>query len=331
LAALIIQRCWQCHKNKMLFRLLKHSACAAEHCLTYQILRTISPTEAELLKDPSMQCRVRFRFDGKEFPPRIVFKIFHHGGGHGSKYISGKRAIGPASEAAADACRLMGHRRFYDQMIFDEIQRQQKNKIVDEIDIGTKKDYMQYISNLDETPAIHGGRDNYWRRLSLESLSRSTIMYDVVEFAQSGILSQQLKDELPVLLQQPVTEEIRLKQLRIISRPRFFVTAPSSAASQVRSKRKTPTSGQTTRRSQKAVQKMAKMKKIYGLTAKKETAHCPMSENDRLSWTSDAIDKVHFVSQMVSDNEWEQEADKLYDWTQRLSLEDLGLWSPVAE
>lgn len=38
------------------------------------------------------------RFAGSEFPPIIVFKIFHKSGGHGNKYITGKRAIRPASE-----------------------------------------------------------------------------------------------------------------------------------------------------------------------------------------------------------------------------------------
>lgn len=27
---------------------------------------------------------------------------------------------------------------------------------------------MQYAANLDETPAIYGGKENYWRRLELD-------------------------------------------------------------------------------------------------------------------------------------------------------------------
>uniref|UniRef100_A0A8C4VQ99 Uncharacterized protein n=1 Tax=Gopherus evgoodei TaxID=1825980 RepID=A0A8C4VQ99_9SAUR len=142
LAAKIIQTAWWSHIDRRLFRLLTHTIRAAEHCITYEIMRRVSPLEAELIKDPSMQCKVRFRFAGHEFPPFIVFKIFRNTGGQGSKYISGKRTISPASEAAVDACKLMGHRKYYDQMIWDELQYQ-NHKIIDEIDVATVKDYMQ--------------------------------------------------------------------------------------------------------------------------------------------------------------------------------------------
>lgn len=45
-------------------------------------------------------------------------------------------------QAAVDACKLMGCRRYYEQMIRDELQYQ-KHKITDEIDVATVKDYMQ--------------------------------------------------------------------------------------------------------------------------------------------------------------------------------------------
>uniref|UniRef100_A0A8C4XXU2 Uncharacterized protein n=1 Tax=Gopherus evgoodei TaxID=1825980 RepID=A0A8C4XXU2_9SAUR len=177
----------------------------------------MSPLEAELIKDPSMQCKVRFRFAGHEFPPFIVFKIFRNTGGQGSKYISGKRTISPASEAAVDACKLMGHRKYYDQMIWDELQYQ-NHKIIDEIDVATVKDYMQYISNLDETPAYFGGRDNCWRKLSLENFPRTMIMYDIMDYAQSGTLSNPLKEKLTFLLLRPQNEELRHDQLMTVSR-----------------------------------------------------------------------------------------------------------------
>ena len=61
----------------------------------------------------------------------------------------------------------MGHRQFYDQFLQDTIQYE-THKIVDEIDVTTLKDYMRYLSLLDETPAYMGGRDNTWRKLTLE-------------------------------------------------------------------------------------------------------------------------------------------------------------------
>uniref|UniRef100_A0A8C0GYY1 Uncharacterized protein n=1 Tax=Chelonoidis abingdonii TaxID=106734 RepID=A0A8C0GYY1_CHEAB len=217
LAAKIIQRAWWSHIDRRLFRLLTHTIRAAEHCITYEIMRRVSPLEAELIKDLSMQCKVRFRFAGHEFPPFIVFKIFHNTGGQGSKYISGKRTISPASEAAVDACKLMGHRKYYDQMIWDELQYQ-NHKIIDEIDVATVKDYMQYISNLDETPAYFGGRDNCWRKLSLENFPRTMIIYDIMDYAQSGTLSNPLKEKLTFLLLRPQNEELRHDQLMTVSR-----------------------------------------------------------------------------------------------------------------
>lgn len=66
-----------------------------EQSWTYDILRKISPKEAELLNDPSINAKVRFRFAGIEFPPIILFKIYLVS--NGTKYISGKKIIRPAS------------------------------------------------------------------------------------------------------------------------------------------------------------------------------------------------------------------------------------------
>ncbi|XP_077199143.1 uncharacterized protein CXorf58 homolog isoform X3 [Paroedura picta] len=97
-AARIIQRIRWIHVRTRLFKLLKHTIRAAEHCISYDILKRVSPLEAELLKDPSILCKVRFRFAGSQFPPFIVFKIFCISGGQASKYISGKTIITPRSE-----------------------------------------------------------------------------------------------------------------------------------------------------------------------------------------------------------------------------------------
>ncbi len=71
-----------------------------EHSLTYEVLRKLSPLEAELLKDPSIRARIKFRFSGPEFPPFILFKIFtstQSDGAGGVCYLSGRKMIKPAS------------------------------------------------------------------------------------------------------------------------------------------------------------------------------------------------------------------------------------------
>lgn len=60
-AVQIIENAWCRHRDKQMFRLLKHAVCAAEHGLSDDILRRIAPREAELLRDPSMSVKVKFR------------------------------------------------------------------------------------------------------------------------------------------------------------------------------------------------------------------------------------------------------------------------------
>uniref|UniRef100_A0A9L0RUH7 Chromosome X CXorf58 homolog n=1 Tax=Equus caballus TaxID=9796 RepID=A0A9L0RUH7_HORSE len=139
-----IQRAWLSHMDKTIFQLLKHTICAAEHFVSYEILKKVSPLEAELVKDPSMKCKVRFRFSGETFPPFIVFKIFLQTEGHGYKYFSGKNLLKPSSEAVVDACKIMGKKKFYHQIMEDE-HLFQKFKVTDEIDVVTLKDYMQEL------------------------------------------------------------------------------------------------------------------------------------------------------------------------------------------
>uniref|UniRef100_A0A8C0X1F9 Uncharacterized protein n=1 Tax=Castor canadensis TaxID=51338 RepID=A0A8C0X1F9_CASCN len=141
-SALIIQRAWFIHVDKTIFQLLKHTICAAEQFVAHEILKTVSPIEAKLVKDPSMKCKVRFRFNGETFPPFIVFKIFLHGDGSNNKYFSGKNLLKPSSKAVLDACNIMGKRKFHQQIMEDD-RLFQESKIADQIDIVTMQDYLQ--------------------------------------------------------------------------------------------------------------------------------------------------------------------------------------------
>ena len=85
----------------------------------------------------------------------------------GVKYISGRRLIRPASEAAEDSRRQMGNRKFYDQMLVDACHHHQLGGVTDEVDITTMKEYMQYAANVDESPAYLGGKENAQPRWSV--------------------------------------------------------------------------------------------------------------------------------------------------------------------
>uniref|UniRef100_A0A8C2UJ41 Chromosome X open reading frame 58 n=2 Tax=Chinchilla lanigera TaxID=34839 RepID=A0A8C2UJ41_CHILA len=275
-----IQRAWFVHLDKMIFQLLKHTICAAEYCVTHEILKNVCPLEAELVKDPSMKCKVRFRFSGETFPPFIVFKIFLHTEGHGYKYFSGKNLLKPSSK---------------------------------------------YSSLLDEIPASSGGRNNLWRRLNLKSIPRTMMMYDIVKYAESGVMSARLQKEVKYLLQRPRTEEIRQRQLQIVSEvrcPSFASLQPLYRPYQQQSKVR-----HLGRRSKQAQMKVEKMRKAYMTPEKKDasevtqpqTAAAPKRIQETIVFSSPSFDIVKFKELIPgSELEEEEEEKEIFAWYQQL-------------
>ncbi|KAL8593909.1 hypothetical protein ACOMHN_048346 [Nucella lapillus] len=325
-AASVIERAWIAFRDKQMFRLLKHSVCAAENSLTLEILRKVCPKEADFFRDKSLQIRVRFRFGGEEYPPLIFFKIYTHTvGGKGIKYISGRKMIKPATEAAEDSLRLMGNRHFYDQMLQDTI-RYQQAAIVDEVDVTTLKDYMQYLSNLDETPAYLGGRENYWRKLSLDDLPRHTIFYDVVDFAYNQRMTPRLKQEIPLLMSRPVTQEVQVRHIQAISKLRTptmpYVPAPTPAKSKMSGAR----SQLSSRRSRQAKIRSMKMRRLYSNDLQGEDMIADLTPRDDM----DYFDHYGITGEEGGEGELDQEASRLYEWTQSLNInDDLAMTPPT--
>ncbi|XP_008270672.1 uncharacterized protein CXorf58 homolog isoform X1 [Oryctolagus cuniculus] len=320
----IIQRAWLAYLDKMMFRLLKHTICAVEYRVTHEILKKVSPSEAELVKDPTMKCKVRFRFSGETFPPFIVFKIFHHTEGHGCKYFSGKNMLKPCSEGVSDACKIMGKKKFYNQIMEDE-RLFQKFKVTDHIDIVTMKDYMQYSSLLDETPASSGGRNNYWRKLNLENIPRTMMIYDILDYAESRVISNRLQKEMKYLLQRPGTEEMRQHQLQIVSEVRYptsFTSSPSSSRlSYLQSQCK-----HMGRRSKQAKIKVEKMKKAYKTGKEKpaleklKTETPTQKPQETIILSTPSFDIVE-VKESASDTELEKEEKELFTWCENLHID----------
>ncbi|KAM7127208.1 LOW QUALITY PROTEIN: uncharacterized protein CXorf58 homolog [Ciconia maguari] len=171
-----------------------------------------------------------FRFAGQEFPPFIVLKIFRSTQGQGSKYISGKRTS-PSNEAAADVCKLMGYQKYHEQMAQNELQYP-NHRITDDNDTLLQICILRQLcesvesdwstSNLDESPAYFGGRNNCWRRLSLQNFPRTMIICAIMDYAQSKTLSGGLKKELKFLLLRPKNKELWHDQVLVVSNIRTY-------------------------------------------------------------------------------------------------------------
>lgn len=336
-AANLIKHTWLSSKDRQIFKMLKHAVCAAENCMTEIFLRKISPREADLLQDPAFPARVRLRFGGSTFPPMIFFKIFHQHNGPWVKYISGKRMIKASSEATEDSLKMMGNRIFFENILHDAMQ-ESTNRITDELNVITLKDYMQYLANLDETPAKFGGKSNFWRLLTLADVPRYTIFYDIVQFLYSGKVSRQLQQQIPSLLVKPVTAEIQMQHFKIISALRC-----SSQVYNHRVPRKLSfDSCDTKRRSKQAIKRVSRMKEVYrnreilsgktdGMQYRYESqlsTDLPVKPFLETSYTLTS-DKTHHLCSVPSPadelgmNEFDKEVHKLYQWSQELSLENL--------
>lgn len=355
-AVRIIERGYISYRDRQMFTMLKHAIRAAEESWTYDVIRKISPKEAELLKDSCLTTKIRFRFGGVEFPPYILFKIYLSN--QTSHYYSGKNQIKPTSEAAVQALQQMGHRRFYDQMIIDACQYE-KDKIIDEVDVQTKKDYLQYQSNIDERPTYLGGKGNFWRKLSLENLPRSTIIYHIVDYLQTKTMSKSLKENMKIIMSRPVTREIQQEQFNIVA----HLQSPSAANPDYlwTYRSKIPKSAASGRRSLQSRRRISKMRSLYRNETEqtvenykeKEQVAVSIENNDMYKNLSKKQETVLFVPKNSLDSSEleiaktqhqqfdenlnevvgsytnhqaainEQEASQLYEWTRQLDLNDL--------
>ena len=306
-AVLRIENWWIRRRNKKIFCILKEGICAAERTLSHQVLRKISPTEAELLNDPALDTRVRFRFGGEDYPPRILFKIFTNikACGNSIHYLSGKRYIKPGSQAAVDASRQMGSRRLMEQMIVDTCQRQ-GGRVTNDSEVTNLKELVQYRACLDETPAYLGGKDNTWRELDLKILPRHHVMHDVSLYITRGVVTANLKHSFPKFW--PHSPCQKIKQIRSLMSLRN-VTQGSVEKSRPLGFRRT------------AVQRAKAMRDLYLDGERRHVNNTPeegFSHRDQLTVSPDSeFEIIH------SPDGWDEddEALSLYEWTQTLPVD----------
>ncbi|CAF1477961.1 unnamed protein product [Rotaria sordida] len=325
-AVQIIERAWCRHRDRQMFRLLKHAVCAAEHALSNDILRRLSPREAELLRDRSISAKVKFRFGGVEFPPVIYFKIYvRNFNGALPKYVNGKTIINADMNARIAACKQMGQRVFYQQMLSDSLQGAD-GRASDEIDVVTLKDYMQYSSLLDELPSYLGGRANNWRRLNLEGYLFSHIFVEVdfKIYIESGHISPDLRDRIPMLLTQPNAHSVQLQHIELLKQIKSAASSRTSRTSGTYPKK--PLS--TVRRSRRAIENASKMRQAYIMTRSESlpTTLVLQYEQQIAPNINDNDEQRHRPDNtpIAKDEFNDGEVDALYAWTEQLEWnEDL--------
>ncbi|XP_017540557.1 putative uncharacterized protein CXorf58 homolog isoform X1 [Pygocentrus nattereri] len=290
-----IQAFWKSYQDRKLFHLLMNTVRSAEQCVSPAVLRQVSPLEASLLTDRSLQCKVRFRFSGPQFPPVIVFKIFYTG--RGRRYLSGKKLFRPSNQATADSYKVMGNRRFMELLMEDEVQWHGR-EISDPIDITCMRDYVQYSSHLDELPACMGGRENGWRCLSLQVLTRDR---------DTGPMVDKLKKEV---LSRP-------------SRPLRSPAAPPSSA--VSSRRSARAQGISARR--KLLYTRSEEQRALGEEQEEKQTHGAININ--INEMNEEADEELInpdpssLLELDEDSQWEEEAEKLCFWTSQLTLDTI--------
>ncbi|XP_057218506.1 uncharacterized protein CXorf58 homolog [Triplophysa rosa] len=246
------------------------------------------------------------RFAGPHFPPSVVFKIFHIGvGGH---YLSGKQLFTPSNQATADTCRMMGARTFMGFISVDEIHRQ-SGAITEAQDVICMRDFMQYSSHLDELPACLGGRENGWRFLSREVLSRN-IRRENIKSETTGSVVAHLKKGLA-----------------------WGHLTLSHFSRQQLSQRCLPASS---RRSARVKNTAARKRRLYRernqvLEEERHLDNMNNNNTDKQKSTAEKYDiKIVLPSAETEDyddgsseSEWEEEAEKLCNWSKQLNLDDI--------
>ncbi|XP_056602361.1 uncharacterized protein CXorf58 homolog isoform X2 [Triplophysa dalaica] len=305
-----IQAYWRSHRNRRLFKLLVNTVRSAEGCLTPATLRQLSPREAELLKDPSLKYRLRFRFAGPHFPPSLVFKIFHIG--VGGYYLSGKKLFTPSNQATADTGRMMGARTFMDFISVDEIQRQ-SGAITEVQDVISVKDFMQYSSHLDELPACLGGRENSWRFLSQEVLLRN-ITRENIKSETTGSVAAHLK---------------KGRSWGQLTFSHFSRQQLSQRSLPVSSRRSARVKSSAARRRRLYIASEAERNQV--LEEERHLDNIHNNNTDKQKSTAKKYDikivlpsvETEDYDDSSSESEWEEEAEKLCNWSKQLNLDDI--------
>ena len=83
---------------------------------------------------------------------------------------------------------------------------------------------MQYVANMDETPAYLGGKDNTWRQLNLDALPRHSFLHNLVEYLEERGRGRESIERLASLTR-PQTQTEQAHIIKTVSSLRWVRTA----------------------------------------------------------------------------------------------------------
>jgi hypothetical protein len=237
LAARKILKVWQSFRDRRVFAYLRHAVCRAEDSLTFQVLRKVTPIEAYLLRDPTLNARLRFRFAGSTFPPVILYKIFVNAN---VQYLAGSTKIMAGSKAANDACDVMGERKYFDIVLADieSCTPVSDARLAEERQISIPVRLREH-GQFDEHPIWLGGRGNGWRMLiddkfcyndnilrfdaskDIASGKSGKLMAAMLQTVEQSVLAQHAQSTVPLNKQyasKDTLDRIKTSQARARSR-----------------------------------------------------------------------------------------------------------------
>ncbi|WAR28822.1 LOW QUALITY PROTEIN: hypothetical protein MAR_014526 [Mya arenaria] len=136
--------------------------------------------------------------------------------------------------------------------------------------------------------------------LSGKLLPRHTVFYDIIDFLYNHRMTPRLRDEIPLLVTRPITQDIQIQHIRAVTEMR---------------------------RSKQARMRAMKMRKMYGLD--REDVLDSRGQTAVSEEPEDYFDKYGITGEYGEEgDQWEREARKLYEWTQELSFNDDLMGTP---
>eukprot|EP00033_Pygsuia_biforma_P002381 GCRY01002635.1.p1 GENE.GCRY01002635.1~~GCRY01002635.1.p1 ORF type:complete len:409 (-),score=80.97 GCRY01002635.1:174-1400(-) len=153
-AASHIQRAWRNYMCRSVFHFLVAAVKKAEGVPPHALLAQLSPAESELLRDPTINTCVRFRFEGTTFPPRVFYKIFQSGAQ--SVYLSG--GVLADNNTQHQVLNQLGAQEYARQTA-----EKNNDDFLEQADCLDLRDYVRFQNQQDNKPIHKGGRGNLWR------------------------------------------------------------------------------------------------------------------------------------------------------------------------